>query len=66
MDFHIYRYAKFKDEGNWLIVDEKTAEIKLNKLPDRESKLLINGTYYAEIICISNGEFCKTNHSPMG
>ncbi|XP_031150047.1 desmoglein-2-like isoform X2 [Sander lucioperca] len=54
------RYAKFKDEGNWLIVDEKTAEIKLNKLPDRESKLLINGTYYAEIICISNDDTSKT------
>ncbi|KAF1383815.1 hypothetical protein PFLUV_G00135730 [Perca fluviatilis] len=54
------RYAKFKDEGNWLIVDEKTAEIKLNKLPDRESKLLINGTYYAEIICISNDDSSKT------
>ncbi|XP_034744736.1 desmoglein-2-like isoform X3 [Etheostoma cragini] len=54
------RYAKLKDEGNWLVIDEKTAEIKLNKLPDRESKLLINGTYYAEIICISNDNPSKT------
>lgn len=26
-------------------------------MPDRESKFLKNGTYYAEIICITNGEF---------
>lgn len=53
------RYAKLHDEDNWLSVDETTAEIKLNKLPDRESKYLKNGTYYAEIICISNGESSK-------
>ncbi|XP_019734725.1 desmoglein-2-like isoform X5 [Hippocampus comes] len=47
------RYVKFRDDDNWLIVNEKTAEIRLNKLPDRESKFLINGTYYAQIICIS-------------
>lgn len=57
--FYIYRYAKIKDDDNWLIIDEKTADIRLKKLPDRESKYLINGTYYAKIICISNGEFCK-------
>ena len=59
MVFHIYRYAKIKDDDNWLIIDENTADIKLNKLPDRESKYLINGTYYAEIICISKGELRK-------
>lgn len=52
------RYAKHRDIDNWLIIDEKTADIRLSKLPDRESVHLINGTYYAEIICISNGEFC--------
>ncbi|XP_059201028.1 desmoglein-2-like protein isoform X2 [Centropristis striata] len=54
------RYAKNKDADNWLIIDEKTADIKLNKMPDRESKFLINGTYYAEIICISNDIPSKT------
>ncbi|XP_056247907.1 desmoglein-2-like protein [Seriola aureovittata] len=54
------RYAKLYDEDNWLIIDEKTADIKLNKLPDRESKYLINGTYYAKIICISNETPSKT------
>ncbi|KAM6918216.1 LOW QUALITY PROTEIN: desmoglein-2-like protein [Xenentodon cancila] len=48
------RYAKIRDIDNWLMIDEKTAEIRLNKLPDRESQYLINGTYYAEIICITN------------
>lgn len=57
--FFTCRYAKLHDEDNWLSVDETTAEIKLNKLPDRESKYLKNGTYYAEIICISNGESIK-------
>ncbi|XP_054623900.1 desmoglein-2-like protein [Dunckerocampus dactyliophorus] len=54
------RYAKIRDDDNWLIIDEKTAEIRLNKLPDRESKFLINGTYYAKIICISNELHSKT------
>lgn len=54
---HAHRYAKIRDDDNWLIVDEKTADIRLIKLPDRESKYLINGTYYAKIICITNGEF---------
>lgn len=55
----IFRYVKLRDDDNWLIIDEKTADIRLNKLPDRESKFLVNGTYYAKIICITNGEFCK-------
>lgn len=38
------------------MIDEKTADIRLNKIPDRESKYLKNGTYYAEVICITNGE----------
>uniref|UniRef100_A0A4W6DBL3 Desmoglein 2 n=1 Tax=Lates calcarifer TaxID=8187 RepID=A0A4W6DBL3_LATCA len=54
------RYAKLRDDDNWLIIDEKTADIRLNKLPDRESKFLINGTYYAEIICITNDGSKKT------
>uniref|UniRef100_I3JTH5 Desmoglein-2 n=1 Tax=Oreochromis niloticus TaxID=8128 RepID=I3JTH5_ORENI len=54
------RYAKLRDIDNWLIIDEKTADIRLSKLPDRESVHLINGTYYAEIICISNDLPSKT------
>lgn len=53
-------YAKYRDEDNWLIVDRNTAEIKLNKIPDRESKYLKNGTYYAEIICITQDSSSKT------
>ncbi|KAM9323251.1 desmoglein-2-like protein [Pholidichthys leucotaenia] len=54
------RYAKVYDLDNWLIIDEKTADIRLNKLPDRESEFLINGTYYAKIICITNEQPSKT------
>uniref|UniRef100_A0A3Q0S8E3 Desmoglein 2 n=1 Tax=Amphilophus citrinellus TaxID=61819 RepID=A0A3Q0S8E3_AMPCI len=54
------RYVKRRDADNWLIIDEKTADIRLNKIPDRESKYLINGTYYAEIICITNDGSSKT------
>lgn len=55
--FVLHRYAKLDDIDGWLIIDQRTADIKLSKLPDRESKYLINGTYYAKIICITNGEF---------
>uniref|UniRef100_A0A3Q2SXI9 Desmoglein-2-like n=1 Tax=Fundulus heteroclitus TaxID=8078 RepID=A0A3Q2SXI9_FUNHE len=54
------RYAKLKDEDNWFSIDPITAGIKLNKYPDRESKYLVNGRYYAEIICISNDIPSKT------
>lgn len=63
MSFHILRYAKLKDDDNWLIIDERTGDIKLNKLPDRESKFLINGTYYAQIICTTNGELGPNHQS---
>lgn len=68
MDFHTHRYAKIRDDDNWLIIDEKTADIRLKKLPDRESKFLVNGTYYAQIICITSGEFCRydiNHYSPV-
>ncbi|XP_069047492.1 desmoglein-2.1-like isoform X3 [Lepisosteus oculatus] len=48
------RYAKAFDPDNWLSIDENTAEIKLNKLPDRESKFLVNGTYYAKVMVMTN------------
>ncbi|XP_072219200.1 desmoglein-2-like protein isoform X2 [Leuresthes tenuis] len=54
------RYAKLSDIDNWLSIDEKTAEIRLIKIPDRESKFLRNGTYYAEIICITEDAPSKT------
>ncbi|KAM4605608.1 desmoglein-2-like protein [Polymixia lowei] len=54
------RYAKIDDVDNWLIIDEKTADIRLTKVPDRESKHLVNGTYYAKIICITNEVPSKT------
>ncbi|XP_041659024.1 desmoglein-2-like [Cheilinus undulatus] len=54
------RYAKIQDDDNWLIIDRNTADIRLNKLPDRESKYLINGTYYAKIICITTETPSKT------
>ncbi|KAF7690207.1 hypothetical protein HF521_012011 [Silurus meridionalis] len=54
------KYVKGSDRDNWLSVDEKTGEIKLNKLPDRESPYLVNGTYMAEILCISQDMPSKT------
>ncbi|KAM4550948.1 desmoglein-2-like protein isoform 1-T2 [Odontesthes bonariensis] len=54
------RYAKLYDADNWLSIDEKTAEIRLNKVPDRESLFLKNGTYYAKIICITDDAPSKT------
>lgn len=54
------RYAKIKDDDNWLTIDERTAEIKLKKMPDRESTFLVNGTYYAKIICITTDSPSKT------
>ncbi|KAJ3595124.1 hypothetical protein NHX12_004429 [Muraenolepis orangiensis] len=54
------RYAKIVDVDSWLSIDENTADIRLNKLPDRESKFLINGTYYAKIICITKESNAKT------
>lgn len=53
--FVLFSYAKGEDKDNWITIDQNTAEIRLNKLPDRESKYLINGTYYAKIVCISKG-----------
>ncbi|XP_062337007.1 desmoglein-2-like protein [Osmerus eperlanus] len=54
------RYAKLYDIDNWLIIDEKTADIRLNKWPDRESKFVVNGTYTAKIVCITNEVNAKT------
>ncbi|XP_042320368.1 desmoglein-2 [Sceloporus undulatus] len=48
------RYAKDKDVANWFIIDSKTSEIKLIKVPDYESPFVFNGTYTATILAISN------------
>lgn len=53
--FFCCRYVKGHDPGNWLIIDPKTADIRLKKMPDRESPLLKNGTYFAEILCMTDG-----------
>ncbi|KAM9365904.1 desmoglein-2.1 [Pholidichthys leucotaenia] len=52
-------YAKGYDPGNWLVIDEETAEIKL-KVPDRESPFVVNGTYIAKILAISKDMPAKT------
>ncbi|KAM3876231.1 desmoglein-2.1-like [Diretmus argenteus] len=49
------RYFKGHDPGNWLLIDPETAEITLKSVPDRESPFLINGTYYAKILCLMQG-----------
>lgn len=56
-----YSYAKAYDPDNWFTVDEETAEIKLNKQPDRESPFLVNGTYIAKILAISKGNYYYQN-----
>ncbi|XP_041791132.1 desmoglein-1-like [Chelmon rostratus] len=48
------RYAKGYDPDNWLLIDPETAEIKLQKYPDRESPFLVNGTYYAKILSMTH------------
>ncbi|KAL1022682.1 hypothetical protein UPYG_G00030970 [Umbra pygmaea] len=54
------RYAKSYDPDNWVTIDEETAEIKLTKVPDRESKFLVNGTYFAKILCMTQDMPSKT------
>ncbi|XP_075907327.1 desmoglein-2.1-like [Nelusetta ayraudi] len=47
------RYFKGYDPGNWLIIDPKTGHVRLRKMPDRESKFLVSGTYRAKVLAIS-------------
>ncbi|KAL2089416.1 hypothetical protein ACEWY4_014104 [Coilia grayii] len=49
------RYAKGYDPGNWLSIDEETSEITLAKMPDHESPYVVNGTYVAKILCMTDG-----------
>uniref|UniRef100_A0A3Q0QS60 Si:ch73-74h11.1 n=1 Tax=Amphilophus citrinellus TaxID=61819 RepID=A0A3Q0QS60_AMPCI len=53
-------YAKGYDPDNWFTIDEETAEIKLNKVLDRESPFLRNGTYIGKILAISKDMPSKT------
>ncbi|XP_072568953.1 desmoglein-2.1-like isoform X2 [Paramormyrops kingsleyae] len=43
-------YAKDYDPEQLLSINETTAEVKLNKVPDRESKFVKDGIYYAKVI----------------
>ncbi|KAG7330515.1 hypothetical protein KOW79_006737 [Hemibagrus wyckioides] len=54
------RYVKGQDIDNWVNINHTTAEIRLNKYPDRESKYLINGTYYITVLAITDGFSAKT------
>uniref|UniRef100_A0A3P8YRA1 Cadherin domain-containing protein n=1 Tax=Esox lucius TaxID=8010 RepID=A0A3P8YRA1_ESOLU len=54
------RYAKLNDVDNWVSINEKTGNITLNKLPDRESIHLVNGTYNVVIIAVTNDLIAKT------
>uniref|UniRef100_A0A3Q1FEA0 Desmoglein-2-like n=1 Tax=Acanthochromis polyacanthus TaxID=80966 RepID=A0A3Q1FEA0_9TELE len=54
------KYAKGSDPDNWISIDPETAEIRLNKIPDRESPSLVNGTYIAKILAISEDTPAKT------
>ncbi|XP_067274602.1 desmoglein-2.1-like [Pseudorasbora parva] len=47
------RYIKASDPDNWLSIDETTGAVRLNKAPDRESKFLVDGVYYATIYSIT-------------
>ncbi|XP_026526161.1 desmoglein-2 [Notechis scutatus] len=53
-------YAKGSDIANWLIINAKTAEIRLRKILDYESTYVINGTYTATILAISTDYPPKT------
>uniref|UniRef100_UPI003AABC8CE desmoglein-2.1-like n=1 Tax=Centroberyx gerrardi TaxID=166262 RepID=UPI003AABC8CE len=54
------RYAKGYDPDGWLLIDPETAEIRLKKKPDRESPFVVNGTYRAEILCLTQDLPSKT------
>ncbi|KAK5609285.1 hypothetical protein CRENBAI_012822 [Crenichthys baileyi] len=54
------RYVKGSDPLNWFTVDPETAEIKLKKMPDMDSPFLVNGTYTAKILCITQDMPAKT------
>ncbi|KAL8182206.1 UNVERIFIED_CONTAM: hypothetical protein K2H54_047710 [Gekko kuhli] len=54
------RYAKNRDVENWFTIDSKTAEIKLIKIPRFDSSSLVNGSYIATILAITEDYPSKT------
>uniref|UniRef100_A0AAY4CUL9 Cadherin domain-containing protein n=1 Tax=Denticeps clupeoides TaxID=299321 RepID=A0AAY4CUL9_9TELE len=54
------KYAKGHDPANLFSINEDTAEITLNKVPDRESPFVVNGTYIAKILCMTQDAPSKT------
>uniref|UniRef100_A0A3Q2E734 Desmoglein-2-like n=1 Tax=Cyprinodon variegatus TaxID=28743 RepID=A0A3Q2E734_CYPVA len=54
-------YLKGSDPRGWFSIDPKTAEIKLIKNPYREYSSLVNGTYFAEILSITEDMPAKTS-----
>uniref|UniRef100_A0ACB8FE71 Uncharacterized protein n=1 Tax=Sphaerodactylus townsendi TaxID=933632 RepID=A0ACB8FE71_9SAUR len=54
------RYAKDRDVENWFTIDSKTAEIKLIKIPRFDSSSLVNGSYIATILAITEDFPSKT------
>ncbi|XP_014353651.1 desmoglein-2-like [Latimeria chalumnae] len=54
------RYAKGYDPDNWISIDQNTAEIKLVKIPDRESPFLTGGVYTAKILALTEDHPAKT------
>ncbi|XP_006835192.1 PREDICTED: desmoglein-2 [Chrysochloris asiatica] len=54
------RYEIVDDKENWISVDRFTSEIKLVKIPDFESKYVINGTYITKMVAIAEGHPSKT------
>ncbi|XP_015270042.1 PREDICTED: desmoglein-2 [Gekko japonicus] len=54
------RYSKLRDVENWFKIDSKTAEIKLIKIPRFDSSSLVNGSYIATILAVTEDIPSKT------
>ncbi|XP_061095014.1 desmoglein-2.1-like [Conger conger] len=48
------RYAKIYDPAGWIAVDSETGQIKLTRVPDRESRNVVDGVYYAKVLCMTD------------
>ncbi|XP_078254573.1 desmoglein-2-like [Rhinoraja longicauda] len=51
------KYAKDSEKANWLIIDEDTGEVTFDGVPDRESEYVINGTYTATVLAITQERY---------
>ncbi|XP_032875377.1 desmoglein-2-like [Amblyraja radiata] len=47
------KYAKDSDKANWLIINTDTGEVTFDGELDRESEYVINGTYTATVLAIT-------------